>query len=587
MKLTSKTVVIGFCAAALAAACSTGTQHQVSGSTSNGNGGQVGTPGSSDNVGAVGLALTLPGGEHLSSISYTLKNANNTYTGTYNVSTAGVISFVIGSVAADTGYSLSITGTSDDGKVSCSYPAAGDALTSNISVANRTTTVVNVNMQCVNNQGLDSGSVLVNAVQSNCPVWNTIVVNPENITLDGGNVNDSGAPGTAIAFNPSAAITASINMGQSAVVVGSGTGPNQGALTFAWSVNGTGATIAPAAGVLDPNGTGQPNGQSATNQTVFSCPPVGTAQATFTISLDMTDGPVPEGGACDAQFTHGTVQVTCVNPAPCGGAPLAPAGTGVGLQVCTVTPGGAAAPPLVSGGVSYPYATTATTDQGNVCCAPICNGTGPVATPANGTGTCTGGLVNNGQGCCVPLQPCTTVGQANCVKCGLNDKTTGSLANGVCTSTEAKFVQHDINKGKATGAGADPAGSCYACLAANTCLDDTHFNDQNHECGDPAMTTGTTAQCGAVLDCILASSCSGTATSVCYCGTADLLTTCQGNPANAVNGSCDAQIAAGLGFTTLDGTDNTAHFTDGDKAAGIADQIFNCAVNAGCTACLN
>lgn len=197
-----------------------------------------------------------------------------------------------------------------------------------------------------------------------------------------------------------------------------------------------------------------------------------------------------------------------------------------------------------------------------------------------------------------PLAPCTTAGQTNCVQCAGNNKTTGPLANGLCTATEALFVQHDIAKGVATAAGNDPSGSCYDCLFQNTCLDDTRFADTGHDCADSAtITTGTAAQCMAVLTCVLGSSTASTPTCAggaapaavnCYCGTAPEGTTCQGNPASAVNGTCDAQIAAGLGFATQDGTDVTSHFTDGDKAAGVADQIINCAVNSGCTAaCLN
>ena len=184
------------------------------------------------------------------------------------------------------------------------------------------------------------------------------------------------------------------------------------------------------------------------------------------------------------------------------------------------------------------------------------------------------------------LAPCTTAGQANCVKCGGNSKTTGPLANGLCTATQAAFVQHDIDKGVATTPGNDPSGSCYDCLFQSTCLDDTKFGDTARDCGDSTIATGTAAQCLAVISCVLGSSCSASTTVACYCGTAPENTTCQGNPASAINGACDGPIAAGLGFSTQDGTDVTAHFTDGDKASGVADQIFNCAVNSQCTMCL-
>jgi hypothetical protein len=185
-----------------------------------------------------------------------------------------------------------------------------------------------------------------------------------------------------------------------------------------------------------------------------------------------------------------------------------------------------------------------------------------------------------------PLLPCTTAGQANCVQCVGNDK--GAINNKTCTPTEAQFVQHDIDTGKATVAGADPAGSCYDCLWNNACIDDTHFGDDAHECGDTAALTsfGTAAECQATVGCILGSSCASSALATCYCGTAGLLTTCQGNPASGpINGACASTIAAGLGFAVTDGTDNTGKLNSTTYASGMADQIFQCALSNSCTAC--
>ncbi len=612
-----KTAILGFCAAAVAAACSTGGSHQApSGTASNTPASQAGSPGSPDNIGAVGMQLTLPGGEHISTVAYTLKNANNTYTGTYNVNNASTISFVIGSVAADTGYSLTLTATSDDGKVTCSFPAVGDALVSNITVVNRTTTIVNVNMQCVNNQGLDSGSVLVNAVQSNCPDWNTIVVNPENIALtgggnaDGSTVNTTGTPGTSVAFSPTQSIIAVINDAQSAVVVGSGTGPQQSALTFNWTIlsqtgSGTG-TISSAAGTLDPNGTGQPNGQSATNQTIFTCPAAGTPTQTFTLQLVMTDGPVPDGGSCDANFTTGTVQVQCLNPAPCGGNPLIAGGTpAVGTYCGSV----GTTPYVVTGSSVHDTGTPA-----DLCCNPVSctapavagNFSAVTVGSSASTATCTGTNQNNGLGCCGPLVPCTAAGQLNCVKCQ------GSTG-GICTATEALVVQHDIDKNGVAAAGNSPSTSCYACLQGAGCLDDMpSIGDVNHECGDSVIvhggTVGTLAQeCLNVVSCIFGSdnpatdplasastdvgystgNCSSTVTATCYCGTAAVAGNC-GGTASAANGVCSGAIAAGSGFPVADGTDNLGHFApDSTYASGMATQVFKCAVNSSCSTCLN
>jgi hypothetical protein len=50
---------------------------------------------------------------------------------------------------------------------------------------------------------------------------------------------------------------------------------------------------------------------------------------------------------------------------------------------------------------------------------------------------------------------------------------------------------------------------------------------------------------------------------------------------------CDTQIAAGMGYAVTDGIDILTKFTTKAYAAGLADQIFNCAVGKHCTACLN
>ncbi len=326
-------------AAAAAVACSTGAPQlqQPSAEAAAPARNPQGRGGNQGGIGAVGLELTLPGGEHFSSLAYTLKNGHNTYSGSYNVTSAGTVSLVIGSVAADTGYSVSLSTTSDDGKVTCSFPAPGDPLASNITVVERTTTIVNVNMQCLNNQGTDSGSILLSAVQSNCPVWNTIVANPPNVVLGGlADVSASPDAGSTAIFPGATPVPAPVTAGQSVVIVGSATGPNQGALAFSWSANG--GTLSSATGTLDPNGTTQPNGQSATNQTIFTCPPPSAGSGTYTVTLKVSDGPIPDGGGCDTNLTTGSVTVSCQCPFGMG--------CGDGTQICNAA--GSCVPALFS-----------------------------------------------------------------------------------------------------------------------------------------------------------------------------------------------------------------------------------------------
>ena len=559
MKLIGKTLMFGFLAAATAVACSSG--HQAAPGSSQG---PEGTPTpASGGIGEVGMALTLPGGDHISLLTYKLTNGINTYPGQYNVTNTVTPSFVIANVAAGTGYQLTLSATTDDGKSTCSFPAADAVNTQNISVLNRTTTTVAINMQCVVNSGLDSGSILVNAMTNNCPVWNSIVANPLNLTLDAGlNVNDGGTAGSTAFFpNQGVPVKAVIQDGQSLVLVAGATAPNPGALAFTWTT--TGGTLSSATGQVDPNSTDA----GTTNQTIFTCPATG-ATTDEVVTLTLSDG--ADAASCDTNFTTGTVTVTCSNPGICGGAPFATSSGGA----CLLNGNPAGNDPA-----GFPYVTNGTTDPsnpGDFCCSGACNDTGTIASPFPG-GSC-GSLVNNGSGCCVPVLPCTTAGQANCVKC------TGN-ASGLCSPTEAAIVDHDIAKNAASPT---VAPSCYACLLGGSCIDDTTFGDSGHECEDPLATFGTAAECEATLACVFSTDCAKTAVATCYCGTAGPTTTCQGNPAvGPINGACDTTIAAGLGFAVTDGTDNTAKLENVAYASGKADQIFQCAIANSCSSCQN
>jgi len=182
------------------------------------------------------------------------------------------------------------------------------------------------------------------------------------------------------------------------------------------------------------------------------------------------------------------------------------------------------------------------------------------------------------------LAPCTTAGQANCVTCQGN--ATGTGANGgICTATEALFVQKDITAGIATAAGPDPSTGCYSCLLHADCLDDDEFGDTDQECGDP-LSTGTSAECLTTVSCLLSSGCAASSPSICYCGTAPTTTTCYSTP-SAENGACATQIATGNGFAVDDGADNLTNLTNTTLASGMAVQIFECGKSNHCSQCSN
>src|SRR5579859_7290416 len=58
----------------------------------------------SDATGVLSADLTFQGGEHVSTVSWTLANSLHSYSGTVNVSNASTIGFVIGNVAAGDNY---------------------------------------------------------------------------------------------------------------------------------------------------------------------------------------------------------------------------------------------------------------------------------------------------------------------------------------------------------------------------------------------------------------------------------------------------------------------------------------------------
>jgi len=605
MKLI-KSMFFGLGAAAAVVACS---------SSGTGPASPTPPPSSSPSSGSgyLGMQLTLPGGEHFSKVTYDIYNTANNLPGSYNISATGTLSFTVGSVPAGSGYFLTLSTTSDDGTITCSYPAVDKTVAqvegTGLSVLNRTTTTVDVNMQCVNNQGLDSGSILVNANTSNCPVWNTIVANPENITLplganvDAGPVNSFDAGSTAFYPNQGVPVTAVINDGQSLVLVGSATGPNPGGLMFTWTSSG--GTISATNGTLDPNSTDA----GSTNQTVFTCPAAPNPTTTYTVTLSLNDGALPAN--CDAALTTGTVSVQCVNPSACGGNPYALSNGGT----CYTNASASTASPVAAGNDSFgfPYVTTGSVDPnnpGDYCCSPACADGATLAgdvnlastTPAqalpftggvySATGTCTGSPVNgvstiNVSGCCLPLLPCSAPGSTygsgsgtnNCIKCQGN-------TSGLCTQTEALFVQRDISAAVATTPGNDPAAGCYSCLLGKSCLDDNTFSDTNHECGDlggSGITTGTTAQCISTVSCILGNNCAAAAVNICYCGSAPSSSTCNAvGSGNAANGSCDSQIATGTGFAQNDGHDILVNLENPAYAAGMADNIFQCALSNSC-----
>jgi|CZKU01.1.fsa_nt_gi hypothetical protein len=250
--MTKRTILIGF-AAALASttfvACS-----GASSATSSGEGSA-----NDEHTGKIGAQLTLPGGESIGSIAYTLQGPK-TYSATVDVSgTASTFSFVISNVVPGTGYTITLSATSADGEVACKGTSASFSVTAN------QTTAVNVLLAC--NTRLEAGSVLVSGVPYDCASWHTAVANPAT-TRTGGTI----------------------------ALVGWASAPDPSGITYQWSA---------------PTGTIT---NATSSNASFTCPPT---PGPVPITLVVGDGPIPQGAACPASSSTTTLTVTCSAPSAC------------------------------------------------------------------------------------------------------------------------------------------------------------------------------------------------------------------------------------------------------------------------------
>lgn len=215
-------------------------------------------PNGSDQAGTVGMKLTLPGGETVNSVNWTITGPNGSaavvQSGSVDVSNSQSVSFQVAGLLPGSGYAVSLTATSTDGLVTC----AGSA---SFSIFARSTTTVTDVMQCNPTPG-EAGSAMISAPTYNCAAWNSVAVSPSETTV-----------------------------GHSVAVSASATGANPSGITYAWSA---------------PAGSGNFSAPSSAS-TNFTC----AAAGSVTLTLTVGDGPVPDGGACNPALTTTTVQVTC------------------------------------------------------------------------------------------------------------------------------------------------------------------------------------------------------------------------------------------------------------------------------------
>ncbi len=218
----------------------------------------AGTPagGISKNLGSIGMDLTIPGGQQLTTVSWTLTGPNGAATvvqsGSVNVQNSQALSFVVGGIPSGSGYGIALAGTTTDGASTC----AGSA---QFSVGARTTTNVSVQLQC-STPAADSGSVLVTGNTFNCATWSSLSAAPSETTV-----------GSAVTVSASAIA------------------PNQSAITYAWSA---------------PSGSFDTPSASSAH---FTC----TAPGPVTLTVTVGDGPVGDGGTCNTSLSTATLQVVC------------------------------------------------------------------------------------------------------------------------------------------------------------------------------------------------------------------------------------------------------------------------------------
>ena len=219
-----------------------------------------GTPGAAqEETGQVGMNLTLPGGETVNSVSYTVTGPNGyTQSNSVLVQNSITISFVVGGIPAGSNYSITVSGTSADGTVTCSGSAT-------FSVVARTTTTVTDALQC-NLTVSEAGAVSINAPTYACAS-----------TFQG-----------AISASPS-----ETTIGGSVTLQATAAAPNASALTYSWSAP-SGAFSAPSS--------------ASTN---FTC----TTQGQVTVTLTVGDGPVPDGAPpCAAVSATALINCAVLNP---------------------------------------------------------------------------------------------------------------------------------------------------------------------------------------------------------------------------------------------------------------------------------
>ena len=111
--------------------------------------------------------IAIGGGEQLNLVAWSVSGPNS-YSGSANITSNQ--SFLIGSVGVGSGYSVSLTGTTSDGKVTC----AGNDSAAPFSVTANTVTQASVTVDCVMAVAGDAGAIEVTTTATACDTLNYV-----------------------------------------------------------------------------------------------------------------------------------------------------------------------------------------------------------------------------------------------------------------------------------------------------------------------------------------------------------------------------------------------------------------------------
>jgi hypothetical protein len=391
------------------------------------------TPGPDNQpTGSASVAITIPGGSTINSVSYTISgNGITPVTGTVNVAAAGsTVSFIVNGLPVGTGYLVRVEATSTDMSTRCVGQAS-------FNVTAGAQTRVTVLLQCT---GGNTGGVVVNGVF--CPTLASYTVSPLAVAV-GGQLDVSA---TANDFDTSDNVTP----------------------TFAWTAS-AGTFVA---------------GSSAT--TKYNCSSAG--MQTLTVKVSATS-PTISVTACD---DHSSTSVMCV-PLSCGNGTVGageqcdpPNGTTcdnncLQIPVCGNNTVEAPAGPYPAEQCDPPNGTTCSATCQNI---PVVCGNGIVqpgeqCDPPNGTtcsatcqnlamATCGDGVINQpSEQCEPPNTPATNFGQG----CNATCQRTGNTLCGTC---EAGKCDAFFGGPGAWGCAGLTGTAKTNCEALVTCIRTTH-----------------------------------------------------------------------------------------------------------------